>query len=344
MEKDFRNRVQSSIQEKRHNLESWIESADQPEKECCLENAGEQAVVQHMTVLDQTLDKAESGTLGVCTVCHGQVEESLLAIDYTATICLDDLSDEQRRQLESELEFSSEIQRALLPQQAPNIPRLEIAAYSRPAQIVGGDYFDFFQFNEGSHGLVVADVSGHGFSSSLLMSSLQTALHTLASDNLSVTEVIQRINQYYLHNVNLTTFITIFLAQYEPKQQVLTYCNAGHNPPILFHRQTDGHRSTTWLCPTAAAVGLVEEYKVRSEQVALQPDDILLLYTDGLTEATGSSLEEFGPDRLSRLVAENAGLSAHDLISVVRNEVDQFTSGKPPADDVTVVAGRVLAQ
>ena len=268
MEKDFQNRVQISIQEKRHNLESWIETASQTEKTCCLENAGEQAVLEQLAVLDQTLDKAESGTLGVCSVCHGQVEQSLLAIDYTACVCLDDLSDEQRRQLESELEYSSEIQRALLPQQTPDIPGLEIAAYSRPAQIVGGDYFDFFQYEGGSHGLVVADVSGHGFSSSLLMSSLQTALHTLASDNHSLTEVIQRINHYYLHNVNLTTFITLFLGQYDPRQQVLTYVNAGHNPPILFHRQADGNGSTTWLCPTAAAVGLVEEYKVRSEQIS----------------------------------------------------------------------------
>ena len=344
MEGNFRNRVQSSVQEKRHNLEIWIETASQTEKACCLENAGEQAVIEQLVVLNQTLDKAERGTLGVCTVCHGQVEESLLAIDYTASVCLDDLSDEQRRQLELELEFSSEIQRALLPQQAPDIPGLDIAAYSRPAQIVGGDYFDFFRFNEGTHGLVIADVSGHGFSSSLLMSSLQTALHTLVSDNNSLTEVIQRINQYYLHNVNLTTFITIFLAQYDPKQQVLTYCNAGHNPPILLQRRTNGNNSITLLRPTAAAVGLVDEYKVRSEQVTLQPDDILLLYTDGLTEATGASQEEFGLDRLTRLVVENAGLSAHDMVSLVRNEVDKFSAGRPPADDLTMVAGRVLAQ
>lgn len=343
MEENFRNRIQNSIQEKRINLKNWIETADQSKKDCCLEDVGEQAVTEQMAVLDHNLEMAKHETLGVCAICHGHVDESILAIDYTATVCLDCLSEEQRRQLESELEFSSEIQRALLPQQAPNFPGLDLAAYSRPAQIVGGDYFDFFQFTEGSYGLVVADVSGHGFSSSLLMSSLQTALHTLASDNHSVIEVIQRINQYYLHNVNLTTFITIFLGQYDPKNQVLTYVNAGHNPPIFFHRQADGNGSTTWLCPTAAAVGLVEQYKVRSEQVTLQPDDMLLLYTDGVTETTGSNQEEFGLDRLTRLVLENAGLSAIDLVSAIRNELDDFSAGKPPADDLTVVAGRVWA-
>ena len=343
MEENFRKRVQSSVQEKRHNLENWIETASQPEKDCCLENAGEQAVIKQLAVLDQTLEKAKTETLGVCAICHGQVDESILAIDYTATVCLDDLSEEQRRHLESELEFSSEIQRALLPHQPPNIPGLDIAAYSRPAQIVGGDYFDFFQFMEGSYGLVVADVSGHGFSASLLMSSLQTALHTLALDSNSVTEVIQRINQYYLHNVNLTTFITLFLGQYDSKEQLLTYCNAGHNPPLLFQWQADGDGTITLLRPTEAAVGLVEEYKVLSKQVMLQPGDILLLYSDGVTEATGSNQEEFGLDRLTRLVQENTGLSAHKLVSAVRNEMDDFSAGMSPADDVTLVAGRVLA-
>src|SRR5512136_314124 len=119
MEENFQNRVKSSIQDKRHNLENWIETASQPEKECCLENAGEPAVIEQLTVLDQTLEKANNDTLRICTISHGHVDDSILAIDYTATVCLDCLSEEQRRQLESELEFSSEIQRALLPQQAP---------------------------------------------------------------------------------------------------------------------------------------------------------------------------------------------------------------------------------
>jgi sigma-B regulation protein RsbU (phosphoserine phosphatase) len=341
MKKDFKDQVKTSVQEKHHNLEGWLETAPQIKKQCCLENAGEQAVSSQLSVLDQTLAKVENDTLGICEVCHGRVEESLLAIDYTASVCLNCLSDEERHHLESELEFSSEIQRALLPQQAPSIPGLDIAAYSRPAQIIGGDYFDFFQFSGGSFGLVVADVIGHGFSASLLMSSLQTALQTLALDNDSVAEVISRINRYYLHNVNLTTFITIFLGQYDPGRHILTYCNAGHNPPILYRRLADGKGSTHWLQPTAAAVGLVEEYKVRSEQITLQPDDTILLYTDGVTEATNPNQEEFGPERLMNLVLENASLSAQELVLVVRKSLADFCAGRSPADDLTVVTVKV---
>lgn len=344
MKKDFKVRVQTSLQEKRNNLETWLETASQPEKQCCLEQAGEQHVVDQLSVIDRAIEKVEDETLGICSICHGHVEDEVLEINYTACVCLDDLSDQERRELETELEFSTEIQRALLPQQVPSIPGLEIAAFSRPASIVSGDYFDFFQFKGGSPGFVIADVAGHGFSASLLMSSLQTALQTLAMDNASVTDVVRRINQYYLHNINLTTFITLFLGEYDPNQQLLTYTNAGHNPPLLLRQPAGGKASVNWLNPTAAAIGLVEEYKVRSEQVTLQQYDMLLLYTDGVTELNSPNQEEFGKERLAGLVAQNAGGSAPDLLSAIRKELDAFSGGKPPTDDLTIIAVRVIAQ
>jgi phosphoserine phosphatase RsbU/P len=342
MEKDFQELIQTRLQDKRKNLETWLETETQEEKCCRLENSGEPAVVEQLIVLDHTLGKLEDESLGVCSVCHGHIEESVLAVDYTASFCLDCLSEEQRRQLEAELEFSSEIQRALLPNEAPAIPGLDIAVYSRPAQIIGGDYFDFFRFKDGSYGVVVADVVGHGFAAGLLMSSLQTAVHTLTSDNISVTDLIRRINQYFLHNINLTTFITLFLGQYDPARQVLTYCNAGHNPPILFRWQVSGKDPISLLKPTAAAVGLVDDYKVRSEQLMLQPEDLLLIYTDGVTEAANPRGEEFGLERLKELIVQNAGLPAQALVPAVRKGLELFLAGKHPADDLTIVAGRAL--
>src|SRR5574342_227883 len=110
-------------------------------------------------------------------------------MDYTAHVCLDHYSDEERQRLESELELSQVVQRALLPQRAPRISGVEIAGFSRPAEIIGGDYFDFFKFRDGSHGLVIADISGHGVSAAMLMSSLQTAIQTMAPDLDSPAEV-----------------------------------------------------------------------------------------------------------------------------------------------------------
>jgi sigma-B regulation protein RsbU (phosphoserine phosphatase) len=327
--------------EKHRNLDGWLETAPQTEKQRCLDCEDEKPVQEHLCVLDEVLEKADNETLGVCEVCHGHVDDSLLEIDFTATVCLDCLSDEEKRHLESELEFSSEIQRAYLPQEAPAIPGLDIAAFSRPAQIIGGDYFDFFRFGNGAHGLVIADVMGHGVSASLLMSSLQTALHTLIPDTASASNVIQRVNHYYLHNVNLTTFVTVFLGQFDPDRRILTYCNAGHNPPLLYRKQANGNAPVSWLRPTGAAVGLVEEYKLRTEQVTLQEGDIVLLYTDGLTEAANPQGHPFGNDRLAELVTQNASLSAQNLIAALRKGLTEFIGGASLADDVTMVVCKV---
>ncbi len=340
MEKRVFSQIRSSVEEKRRNLSSWVESAPEPEKELCLESCGEDCVCEEIAVLDDTLQKVESESFGVCQVCHGHIEEGVLEIDYTATICLDCMSEAQRRELEFELEFSSEIQRALLPQRAPEIPGLEVGAFSRPAQIIGGDYFDFFQFKNGTYGIAIADVSGHGFSSSLLMSSLQTALHTLSADSESVEEVVRRINKYFLHNVNLTTFLTLFLGQYDPERRRLTYANAGHNPPLLLHR--NGRETFTWLTPTGAAVGLTDDYNLGSGLASIAPGDVLFLYTDGVTEMMNPSSEFFGPNRLAQMVSANSHLAAQDLVSSLRKGLDDFHQGEVLVDDLTMVAVKAL--
>jgi sigma-B regulation protein RsbU (phosphoserine phosphatase) len=340
MNKHVLAEIRHSVQTKRHNLDTWLETAPAPEKELCLEACGETCVAEEVAVLDETLEKVGTDSYGVCKVCHGTIEPNVLEIDYTAEVCLDCLSETQRRELETELAFSSEIQRALLPQQAPSIPGLDVGAFSRPAQIISGDYFDFFNFKNGAHGLAIADVSGHGFSSSLLMSSLQTALRTLTAESDSVEEVVRRINRYFLHNVNLTTFLTLFLAQYDPGLRRLVYSNAGHNPPLLYHR--NGRETVTWLDPTGAAVGLTDDYNLGCGLVVLQPGDVLLLYTDGVTELMDPAQEFFGRDRLEELVKAHADLSAQELVSALRRGLDAFLQGAQIADDITMVAIKSL--
>jgi len=331
-------RIRQSLLEKRQNVSVWLETAPESEKECCLGEAPEAPVEAHLQVVNAALEKAEDETLGVCQVCHGQIEPGVLEIDYTASICLDCLSAPEKRRLESELEFSTQVQRALLPQEDPSIPGLEVAAFSRPAQYIGGDYFDFFRFRDGSQGLVIADVMGHGVSASLLMSSLQTALQTLAPDYDAAPELMRRINRFYLHNIKLTTFVTIFLGQFDPERRRLAYCNAGHNPPLLL-RQAGG--LPAWLGPTAAAVGLVEDYRVRAETVSLEPGDIVVLYTDGVTEAVNPSSEQLGRERLADLVAAHAQEPARELLASLRQGLSDFLDGESLADDVTIVVCKV---
>lgn len=341
MEASVFTRIRENLLATRQNLTGWLWAASPRSKEMRLGPAAEQNMQARLTALDTAIAKMEDNTLGVCQVCHEYVDPELLEMDYTACICLDHFSDEERRHLEDDLELSQKIQRALLPQSTPNIPGLELAVFSRPAQIVGGDYFDFFHFADGSHGLAIADVAGHGMSASLLMASVQTALLTLAPTTNSPADVLNRLNRFFLHNVHLTTFVTLFLARFDPARRTLTYSNAGHNPPLLYRSQANGGEPSAWLMPTTAAIGLIEEFEPGLETVMLAQGDLLLLYTDGVTEAINPAEEEFGQERLAALVRQAAGSPARVVVQALRQGLQEFIQGQPLADDTTIVVAKL---
>jgi phosphoserine phosphatase RsbU/P len=330
-------RIQEGLEEKQKEITEFLETAPETEKDLCLGH-DENCVETHLHVIETSLEKIEEQTLGVCVVCHGYVDTQLLEMDYTAAVCLDHYSEEERRRLESELELSQVVQRALLPQRIPNIRGVELAAFSRPSEIIGGDYFDFFQFRDGTHGLVIADVSGHGVAAGMLMSGLQTAIRTMAPETNSPAEILERINRFYIHNIHFTTFVTVFLAQFDPVTLRLTYVNAGHNPPAVRRRETGGIH---WLKPTAPAIGLAEDFHARMESIGFSQGDSLLLYTDGVTEVLNISNEQFGPERLAELVQQHADRPAPDLLQAVRQAVSLFGGNRPLVDDVTMVALKI---
>jgi phosphoserine phosphatase RsbU/P len=334
-------RFRESLQEQRQNIEDWLEQAPLEEKQVRLGPSNENAVKEHLEVLNTAVAKAEEKTLGLCTVCDDYVEMSRLEVDYTASICIDHFTPDQRRKLESELELSQKVQKALLPQQVPEMPGLEVAAFSQPARIVGGDYFDFFRFKDQSPGLVIADVMGKGVAASLLMASLQASLRILVTEAECPGDVAKRLNHLFCHNINLTKFVTLFLTRYEPDSRTLNYCNAGHNPPLLFRKNSPAAESVTWLQPTGAAIGLVEDFQFEASNVTLSPGDLLLLYTDGVTEARNTSGEEFETDRLADIVKSNSDSSARELVAALRRALQEFTNGQALEDDTTIVAVRV---
>ncbi len=329
-------RIQGGLVAKRQNLTEFLESAPESKKELCCED--ERNVQAHLHVIDTALEELDEQILGLCEVCHDYIDPSRLEMDYTAHVCLDHLSEPERRRLEAELELSAIVQRALLPQIPPQIPGVELAAFSRPAEIVGGDYFDFFHFRDGAHGLVIADIPGHGVSAGMLMSSLQTAIRTMAPETDSPSEILTRINRFYIHNINFTTFVTVFLARFDPLTRALTYVSAGHNPPAIIRR---GGIEVAWLKPTAPAIGLAEEFHPRTELVTLEHGDLLFLYTDGVTEAFNPELEPFGTLRLAELLGENADLGASNIIQTVRRGLEAFGDGHALEDDTTFVALKI---
>jgi sigma-B regulation protein RsbU (phosphoserine phosphatase) len=336
MEANVFQRIQNNLVEKRQSLSAWLAGASESEKDIRLGPATEQGVRTHLEVVEASLEQAAGQNLGVCEVCHATIDTELLEMDYTCCICLDHLSEPERRQLENELEFSQQVQRALLPQRIPEIAELKLAAFSRPAQMLSGDYFDFFEFSDGAPGLAIADAMGHGVSASMIMTSLQTALRTLAPESSSPAEVLGRVNRIYLHNSHFTTFVTVFLGRYDPDSHRLTYCNAGHNPPALYRRK---EQRVEWLPPTGAAIGLIEDNPLRSGEVRLEEGDMLLLYTDGVTEATNLQQEAFGATRLADALRQGAGLTSREVVQSLRERLQEFTGEARLSDDVTMVVG-----
>jgi sigma-B regulation protein RsbU (phosphoserine phosphatase) len=343
VESSVMQRLREGLLAKRRYLTTWLASAPGVMQETRVGPAGLRAVEAHIHVLDSTLQKAEAGTLGLCRICHEPVEAGRLELDYTTSVCLDHFTEQEKRGLESELELSQVVQRALLPQSVPAIPGLEMAAFSRPAQLLGGDYFDFYRYRDGAFGLAIADVAGHGVSAGLLMASVQTALRAVVPESSSPGVALERVNRLFGHNIYFTTFVTLFLGRYEPEQRRLSYANAGHNPPLLRNGHRDGKNGVLWLEPTAPAIGLVEEASVCVESVGLARGDTILLYTDGVTEATDPQGEQFGQGRLAAFVSERADMPAKELVRGLWQELQRFADNRPLADDTTIVAGVLTA-
>jgi phosphoserine phosphatase RsbU/P len=342
MNTETQTEIRAGLLDKRTRLEDWLEAASTEDRQVQLGSLEEEAVYTHLEVIEHSLEKEQAGELGICKICHGQIEDELLQMDYTAEVCLGDLSQEEVRSLELELQLAQTVQKSLLPQQGPDTPSLEISAFSRPAQMIGGDYFDFFQFGDGTQGLAIADVAGHGISAALHMASVQALLRTLVPISDSPLAVVEHVQRLLIHNVRFANFVTLFLASFDPKTHMLQYCNAGHNPPILLRPMADGDVSLCWLHPTGAAVGLVEGLELRQASIQVDPGDILLLYTDGITEAMNAAGDPFGDDRLALSARRYANASPREVVQHIRQELLSFVGQQPFADDTTIVACRIL--
>ena len=341
MEAPILERIRTSLIERQNGLSQWLRFTPTPARDVMLGPLTEQAVEAHLGTIEHSIERAEAGTLGCCQICHETVETDLLEVDYTARFCLEHLSVEEARQLQAELELAQTVQRTLLPQQVPDTPGLEIAAFTRPAQIVGGDYFDFVEFQGGTPGLAVADVAGHGVSASLHMASIQALLRSTVQMGHSPAEVVMRMQRLFVHNIRYTTFVTFFLGAFDPATRTLTYCNAGHNPPLVLRDRGRDGLSRVWLNPTGAAIGLVEEPNLAEGTLPLADGDLLAIYTDGVTEAVGRHREQFGQERLATLLEQMHRSSPKEVIQAIKEALEAHTEGRPLSDDTTVVVCKI---
>ena len=231
-----------------------------------------------------------------------------------------------------ELEEASAIQRGLLPKVIPQIQGYEISGAWRPAHVVSGDYFDVLKFDESRAALCIADVSGKGMPAALLMSNVQAAVKAFASATAAPAELCEKVNRVVCSNTAEDKFITFFYCLLDASTGVLTYANAGHNAPILI--RADG--AALQLERGGTVLGPFPEWEFEQGETELRSGDRVLLFTDGITEVRNSDGEEFGEERLNRLLIENRTLGAAELQKAVMSTVAGF-SGGDFQDDATLI-------
>jgi len=243
-----------------------------------------------------------------------------------------------RAHLESELDTARKIQEKLLPHKMPQFPGFEIAGTSIPSKQVGGDYFDFLDLGKGKLGIAIADVSGKGIPAALLMANLQASLHAQTLEIENVSEVSIRINNLLVRSTDANMFVTFFYGLLDRYQSTFISTNAGHNPPILLRTDKNIER----LEEGGLVLGFLPDQKYEQQITTLKRGDILVLYTDGITEARTPDEETvgeklFGEDRLVQVIMDNASLSAREIQAAILQAVSTHTKNTPQGDDITLV-------
>jgi sigma-B regulation protein RsbU (phosphoserine phosphatase) len=233
---------------------------------------------------------------------------------------------------QKELDDARRIQQRLMPAEIPQIPGLQIAGTWRPARLAGGDYFDVFKLDEETIAVCIADVCGKGMPAAMMMSNLQAAVKTCVSQGMSPRELCARVNRVMCDNIAGQGFITFFYAVIDARHRRLTYCNAGHNPPIF----SNGGATCSLDCG-GGILGAFRQWQYEEQELSIGLDGRLLMFTDGITESRNAEGEEFGADRLTSLVSESQHNNAAALAESVVGAAAQFCNGHFD-DDLTVVA------
>ncbi|HEY1011883.1 MAG TPA: GAF domain-containing SpoIIE family protein phosphatase, partial [Herpetosiphonaceae bacterium] len=267
------------------------------------------------------------------TIAAGIAGQAAAAIE-SAIYALEKAAHER---LEQEITVAREIQTSLLPEREPQIAGWEIAASWESARQIGGDFYDFWQLpgtGERELGFVIADVSDKGVPAALFMALARSLVRAAALDGTSPAVAMERANRWIVRDSQSCMFVTLFYAVLDPASGTLRYTCAGHNPPLLYRAASGAIEP---LRTPGIALGVLDEITLIEAETALEPGDVLLCYTDGVTEAVNNAMEEWGVPRLSATITANAGRPAQTLVDAVLAGVQGHAEGRPPFDDVTLV-------
>ncbi len=243
-------------------------------------------------------------------------------------------------QMKEEIRLASRIQMELLPKNPPAIKGYDIAGNSLPAKVVGGDYYDFIAVDDHRWAICLGDVSGKGLPASLLMANLQATLRGQTLLDVAPKECLRRSNTLLFRSTTPDKFATLFYGILDVSRHTLCFSNAGHDNPFLLTQGGEPHRLKTG----GTVLSIFENFPYEEEVISLHPNDVLLIYSDGVTEAMNATLDQFGEERLKKLLIENKNVSAYELVEKIIAAVKQHAGSFPQSDDITLVVLKRTAE
>jgi len=242
-----------------------------------------------------------------------------------------------RARLSREIEIAREVQEGLFPQHFPPVNGIEYVGFCRPALGVGGDYYDFVKVGE-QLGIAVGDISGKGIPAALLMAGFRMSLLAEIRNEFAIRAVMRKVNTLIHESTDRDKFVTVFYGVLDFKHRALIFSNGGHNPPILMRR--DG--TIEYLVEGGVALGVLSDARYEERPIALHTGDVLVLYTDGVSEAESATQEQFGTQRLEQCVARDMGRSAQEILDAIVAEVEDWCGEAGPNDDLTLIVVKAV--
>jgi phosphoserine phosphatase RsbU/P len=255
--------------------------------------------------------------------------------NYSEAAYPQQLDSARRAAFEIEMEFARDVQSKLFPRKMPPLETLDYAGGCVEARVVGGDYYDFLDLGPGRLAIILADIAGKGIAGALLMANLQAILHSqyaLAPGDLPV--LLESVNRMFCENIPDGRFASLFLAHYEDADRRLRYVNCGHNFPLLFRARGEFQR----LSSTATVLGVFKDWDCQVVETILHPGDIMVMYTDGVTEARNADGMEFGEQRLIQTIRAHRGAASGDILGAIHSAVQKYSNGIQADDMALVVA------
>jgi len=283
--------------------------------------------------VDSALMRMDKGSYGLCEECHDSVEQDRLLADPLVRYCLDHLTQLERDALQRDLDLAAQVQRRMLPEAGLRAGGWETSYHYAPVGPVSGDYCDLIPF-DGELFFVLGDVSGKGVAASMLMTQLHALFRSLTSMSLPLGQMVSQANRVFCESVLAGQYATLVCGRARPNGEVEIH-NAGHWPVIVA-----GRGGVLRIESTGLPLGLFCAGEFSGTRVQLEESDTLFLYTDGLSEASNGGGEDYGVDRVARLVRQQSTKSPAEMIAASLNDLRAFEGGSPRLDDMTLLAIR----